>query len=85
MTMIKSRFKSWTTNLFTGGNAKCDVGLCHFTVGNNVSSVAYDLGFYFGGGGCSRYFWKSGGICKAQIVATRLLGGFGRMSHPREN
>ena len=55
MTMIKSQFKSWTTNLFTGGKAKCDVGLCHFTVGNNVSSVAYDLGFYFGGGGgCSR-------------------------------
>ena len=21
---------------FTGGNAKCDVGLCHFTVGDNV-------------------------------------------------
>ena len=41
--------------------------------------VAY-LGFYFGGGGGSKCFWKSGGICEA----TRLLGGFGGML-PREN
>ena len=24
------------THWFTGGNAKCDVGLCQFTVGDNV-------------------------------------------------
>ena len=36
------------------------------------------LGIHFGGGGGSKYFCKSGGICMAQ-----LLGGFGGML-PRE-
>ena len=31
-------------------------------------AVAY-LGFYFGGGGGSKYFWKSGGICMVRSHA----------------
>ena len=49
---------------------------------SNLAPVAY-LGFHFGGGGVSKFFWKSGGICMArsamQRVAKRLLGGFGGM------
>ena len=41
-----------------------------------VWAVEY-LGFHFRGG--SKYFWKSGGICKARRKATSLLGGFGGM------
>ena len=37
----------------------------------------------FRGGGGSKYFLKSGGICIAQSEATRLLGGLGGML-PRE-
>ena len=47
-----------------------------------LCTVAY-LGFHFGGGGGSKVFLKSGGICMA-LEATRLLGGFGGML-PREN
>ena len=32
--------------------------------------VAY-LGFYFGGGG-SKFFWKSGGICMARSAMQRV-------------
>ena len=67
-----------------GGGRKVTRGECRDTY-----SVAY-LGFHFGGGGGSKFFWKSGGICMspsaiyiyiyaARGKTTRLLGGFGGM------
>ena len=50
---------------------------------HGVESVAY-LGFQLGGGG-SKYFWKSGGICMAQRVAKPCVCQGGSGACPSEN
>ena len=55
-----------------------NIQLLYLINGNSFSGVSRIS--FRGGGGGSKFFWKSGGICHAaRAKVTRLLGGFGGM------